>query len=146
MACPTRKCCPADYEHFNLACWSPSPNVGVDFTRFLAWVAKVACEFKLDLQHESLKNIMFGYICKWRPNIWTNIGLQFGCLLLVFGSHYQLNCARRYYCKCWRICVSILINQGRNCKKFVVRLLSLKNWRMKHYNLAYLIHLTTYRN
>jgi len=63
MACPTLKCCPVDYEHFNCACWSPSPNAGVDFTRFLAWVAKVACNFKLDLRHESLKNIVFGYIC-----------------------------------------------------------------------------------
>lgn len=63
MACPILKCCLADYEHFNCACWSPSPNVGVDFTRFLAWVTKVACDFKLNLQHEYLKNIVFGYIC-----------------------------------------------------------------------------------
>ncbi len=62
MACSTFKCCPTNYKHFSCACWSLSLNVGVDFTRFLAWVAKVAHDFKLDLQHESLKNIVFGYI------------------------------------------------------------------------------------
>ncbi len=59
---------------FQLCLLVISPNVGVDFTRFLAWVAKLACDFKLDLWHESLKNIMFGYI-------FCNGGLTFGQIL-----------------------------------------------------------------
>jgi hypothetical protein len=63
---------------FQLCFWSLSPNVSVDFTRFLAWIAKVAHNFNLDLRHESLKNIMFGYIS-------CNDSLTFG-QILDFGS------------------------------------------------------------
>jgi hypothetical protein len=144
MDCSTLKCCPIDYEPFSGAYWSLSWNVG--FTRFLAWVAKVTCDFKLDLRHESLKNIVFGYIS-------YNNGLTFEQILsssLVGCSwclgHITNSIAPKHTVANVGGCMFILVNHGQNCNISVVYLFSPENWQMKHYNLTYFIHPTTYHN
>jgi len=146
MDCSTLKCCPIDYKHFSGASyWSLSWNVG--FTRFLAWVAKVTCDFKLDLRHESLKNIVFVYIS-------YNDGLAFEQILgssLVSCSwclgHITNSTAPKH----------IVANVGgyiclfsSTMVKIATSLLFIylvpENWRMKHYNLTYFIHPTMYRD